>query len=189
MTGDQLKRWRVNRNLTQDDLAQHLGWTRDMIANREAGRASFTEDITAPLAALDTILEQRKASAGQPAKPPRFDYSKHRCWDLRGQPITYDHAKAQPWPYSFYRLAGSKARDSITGDLMATLNIMDKRTPQGADTYVQLNLDTWELRCFYPDHPEHVRLLPELKRLLGDGRPSEQAQPKPFNFERTTNAD
>ncbi len=109
MTGDQLKRWRENRNLSQQQLADYLGdpWTRDMVANREANRATMPENVQFKLEQVDAIISRAASTSGAPAKPKR-DYSKHQCWDLAGGPITMQHVQTQPKGFQFYRLDSSK---------------------------------------------------------------------------------
>ncbi len=59
MTGEDLKAWREARCLSQAELAAHLTWTRDMVANREGNRAPCPPDLEQALAALALTLPPR----------------------------------------------------------------------------------------------------------------------------------
>lgn len=64
MTGDELKTWREARGLSQAELAAHLTWTRDMVANREGNRAPCPPDLEQALEALAiTLPPPRKPGA------------------------------------------------------------------------------------------------------------------------------
>lgn len=56
MTGEELKAWREARGLSQAELAAHLTWTRDMVANREGNRAPCPPDLEQALATLAITL-------------------------------------------------------------------------------------------------------------------------------------
>ncbi len=59
MTGEDLRKWREARLLTQAELAAHLTWTRDMVANRELGRVECPPDLEDALATLAITLPPR----------------------------------------------------------------------------------------------------------------------------------
>lgn len=173
MTGDQLKAWREARGLSQDQLAELLGelWTRQRLANVETARTALVEDLTSKLMAIDDLLMQRaRANAGAEAqaKKGRFDYSRHKCWDLHGQPINAAEVLLKPLGFHFYRLDNAEDVDPETGHIKANLYETTRKRKHGQCTYFALDLVDWCVICIaYPDLPAHVAALPKLQALLG----------------------
>ena len=176
MTGEQLKTWRTHRNLSQAELAELLGWTRDQVANVELERTTMKENIEHKLAQADESLRRRPAAA--PIVHKGKDYSAHRCWNSLGQPITWAYIKAQPLGYQFYRLDNSKNVHPTTGHQLANLYVITRKQPNGECKSLALDLDDWRIICIaYPDHPLHVEWIPKLNARLGQ-KPADNPQPE-----------
>ncbi len=167
MEGPQLKRWRENRELTQDELAGHLGWTRQKLANVESDRTSLKEDIEPLLAAIDRLLGLDKPPAPKRVEP--------RCWDIAGNAITLSHVEERPFGFPFYREEGRRNRGE-DGHLLAGFYITSRRWPRGETTYLQLDLETWKPRAVaWHDHPKHVEMLAKLDAALEAKRNAPQS--------------
>lgn len=167
MTGEQLKTWRNNRGLSQEALANYLGWTRDQLANVETERTTMKENIEAKLAMVDEALSRRPPpNSDKPAKPKR-DWSSHKCWTLAGQPIDMAHVLAQPHGYRFYRLDNSKDIDPVTNHLKANMYETTRKYPNGQGLFFALDLEAWNVVCLaWQDNPVHIDALPKLNAML-----------------------
>lgn len=173
MTGDQLKRWRENRALSQADLADLLGedWSRDRIANLESDRTTMAENIETKLALIDESLQRNGTDQAKEAAKAKWDYSKHKCWSLNGTPITMAEVERRSAGYQFYRQDNSKDVWPETDHPMANLYEKTRNKPNGADSFFKLDLYTWEvLLVGYKDHPKHPGLLEQLNELMADRR-------------------
>lgn len=153
MTGDQLKRWRENRNLSQQELATYLGenWTRDMVANREADRATMPENIDQKLSVVDEQLARKpapNAADREPARKPKRDYGKHFCWRPNGERISMADVLARPKGFYFIRLDNpTKDKDPLTGHQIANLWQTSHVYPNGECTYIHVDIVTWTAHC------------------------------------------
>jgi len=180
MTGPELSAWREARGISQDELAAHLGegWTRQRVANIETARTAMAEDLTSKLMAIDDLLMQRQranAGASSETRKSRFDYSKHKCWDLHGQPLNMADVLQKPSGFHFYRLDSPEDIDPETEHLKANLYETTRKYRRGQGTYFALDLIDWQIICIaYPDLPAHVAALPKLNAYL---RPRTDAVP------------
>ncbi len=169
MTGDQLKRWRDNRGMTQDQLAAYLGgdWTRQKIANVESERTTMADDIEPALAVIDATLNPKAGEAAALPKKPRYDYSAHKCWDLMGNVLTMDMVRAKAPGFQFYRMDNSSHKDPVTGHPLANLWETTRQYPNGQCTYFQLDLMTWQVQLVaWKDNPRHITALPKLQSMM-----------------------
>jgi DNA-binding XRE family transcriptional regulator len=65
LTGEEVRAWRISRNLTQPELAKYLGLTAQAVGKYEVRGA--TKAIALALSAIDSCLK--------PFKPTRADYN------------------------------------------------------------------------------------------------------------------
>lgn len=143
MTGDQLKTWRTNRNLSQDQLAAYLGWTRDRVANTETERTTMKENIEAKLGAIDELLVR----APPPNKQRAPKGSKRIYLDTRGRRIPF--ASLPTAPGTVYYEYGW--RQGETGHRYFNLMQVGRDwdgSHKGLCTPISLNADTWQVGAF-----------------------------------------
>lgn len=159
MDGEQLIRWRKNRNLTQDALAEMLGgqWTRDKVANMESGRTPIPDDIEPALAAIDAMLARQphpnqQAKGQKRSRKEQWDSDTRNCWTLYGRPTTMQAIiAAAKKGDKFFRRDNSTLFDEVTNHPLANLYIWDyhHRTREFMPfcTHIDLDLATYEARC------------------------------------------
>ncbi len=183
MTGEQLATWRNNRGLSQDALAERLGWTRQQLANVETERTTMKENIEHRLAMVDESLQRSPAPNAKQTAKPRYDWSNHRCWSLRGVPVSMAMVLAKGLGCEFYRLDSTKNKDPLNGHLLANLCKVTQSHPNGDCRNLALDLDAWQVVCLaYPDHPKTLELLPKLNAMLGDKPVDNSPAENKFSF-------
>jgi DNA-binding XRE family transcriptional regulator len=93
MTPQAFRTWRQERGLSQNDLAQLLGWSRDQVARRELG-AEIPADIGERLQMADQLLAARDTPTA-PAKHTQRGWQHPRWLDIHGRPIDNPFARRQ----------------------------------------------------------------------------------------------
>lgn len=152
MDGEQLKRWRTNRNLTQEQLAERLGWTRDKVASAELGRTPIKEDLTARLGAIDADLASQPAKAPPKTRMDRWRDDERPCWTTYGQKTTMVEVCANIRPNAlFFRRDNEQLYDELSGHPIANLWIWayksGTRSLHPHCTHIHLDLATMRAEC------------------------------------------
>lgn len=161
MDGSQLKRWRENRNMTQEQLAGHLGWTRQQLANRESDRTTIPDDIEPRLAELDPTIKPNQNATWAGVYLP---YGA-RWLTMQIQPTTKAEMERQPinscyWDYCW--------TDQSTGSAQYSLMQVDvdraKGRLKGLCTPITLDARLWRAYCG-PLYTGHAAVQAQLAKL------------------------
>ena len=76
-----IKEWRKHRGLTQEQLAERIGWSPGAVSQLETGRASYTQPI------LEAIAEELRCSPGDLLmRDPTDHEAVWSIWDNLDQP-------------------------------------------------------------------------------------------------------
>lgn len=169
MTGDELRQWRENHKLSQAELGDHLNWTRDMVANRENGRAPCPEGLEGILTLVGALV----ASEAAKTQPKALNQAR-----TRGHPaqvfLTLDGTRVHPdiiwalpkgryfWKYDWI--------DDDNGHHM--FNLYKRNNGREINcTPVRLDANTWIVRAdFMLDNPAVVGAVKELNERLAPMR-------------------
>lgn len=162
MDGSQLKRWRENRNMTQEQLAQHLGWTRQQLANRESDRTTIPDDIEPRLAELDSTLKPNQ-------EPPKWAgvYLPYgaRWLTTQIQPSTSAQANAQPLNGVFWEWNMCEENGTPHYNLMQLGRDHDGKI-KGLCTPISLDARQWCAYSFMTDHAGVVKEMANINSWL-----------------------
>lgn len=167
MTGEQLRAWRKSRDLSQEQLAELLGWTRDQVANVELERTTMKENIEHKLSQADESMRRQPPPNSSKPAPPKYDYSNHKCWTLSGQPIAFETAQAKPAGFQFYRQDNSTDVYPDTGHQKANLYETTRKRRRGQCTDFSLDLVEWQVKCtVLAFDPARIEICRKLNALL-----------------------
>lgn len=172
MTGDQLKHWRETRNLSQEQLGELLGWTRDQVANRERDRAAMPEDLMTKLTAISIALDN--ARNGKPGLPTTTIEDRRRYLNLDGMRIKPALVRSfKTRGAQFYKYGWHDTEDD--GHYFFLMELGGSTTKPGAIvpqcTPISLNASTWKVGAFLMlDNPVVVAGIEILQKRIDANR-------------------
>ena len=174
MTGTELKRWRENRRITQDQLAAMLGgaYTRDKIANLESERTTMANDLESRLGAVEAAIsgntqQDLPAAKPKPAKAPTYTPYGAKCLTMEIQPLKWKDAQALPAGSLFWKAQPGGAPafnlfqiDARTGKALCTFYVLDHKTwtvkHMGSETGPTLD----KLNAWFDQHRAELASIP-----------------------------
>lgn len=174
MTGDDLRKWREARLLTQAELAEHLTWTRDMVANREGNRTACPSDLEQTLETLAITLPPRTARdivIVPNNVPRRRGLPSQVILNLAGKRVHPSYVTRLQMGDCYWKYDWIDPRNKHHMFNLYALGIDHDQETRGLCRTLCLDVNTWHVRAEICGHEgETARMAIELDNRLAEAR-------------------